>query len=255
MRKAQNSRRNTRKFADDVEVSEVKPHKQNLPRFEAKTSKQELLYKAALRCPLVGAIGPAGTGKSYTLVYAALDMYFSRKISQIVITRSPNPTGKTLGLFPGTAEEKLAHWLAPVLSQFVKALNLVGNGETHLGNLLHKVIKLVPMETLMGSSWDDSFIIVEETQQCDMDQLAMLSTRIGDGSTLALNGDFRQSRLKQQCDFADFVFRIREFDERVANKPEHTRTDWEEIPTPFIEFGADDIVRSGVTRKMVSIFY
>jgi phosphate starvation-inducible PhoH-like protein len=203
---------------------------------------------------MVMAVGPAGTGKSYVLAHAALDMYFAGVIRKIVITRPPEPVGATLGLFKGDLKEKMLNWLAPILSQFTKVLedSCGGNAQSHLSNLLESVIVLQPLETAKGSSFDDTFVILEEAQDSNLEALRVLSTRIGANSVLALNGDFGQAHLKN-TGFQAFVERIQAYDEQISKA--ELASEWQREKTPVVFFCRDDIVRSGLTRKMVEIFY
>ena len=253
-RKARSSSPVDNTTASDGRKARPHLHKEPRKQFKALNSTQLSLYKAATSCPMVMAVGPAGTGKSYVLAHAALDLYFSGVIRKIVITRPPEPVGATLGLFKGDLKEKMLNWLAPILSQFVKVLedSCGGNAQSHLNNLLESVIVLQPLETAKGSSFDDTFVLLEEAQDSNLEALRVLATRIGTNSVLALNGDFGQSHIRNSG-FRDFVEKIRAYDEQVESA--EMAADWQRERSPVIHFSRDDIVRSGLTRKMVEIFY
>lgn len=222
-------------------------------KFRPKTDKQGQLFEAMIRSPLSIAVGPAGTGKSFVGCSAAVKLLEEGFIDTIVLTRNPLPTGTSLGFFAGSDAEKMAVWLAPVISTLKKILKTPNNTDGYFDYLVRNGhIVMQPMETVKGSSFDRAFIIVEEAQECDMEQLKNLCTRPGEGSFVFLNGDTRQSNSKLRCgSFDKLVGAIKE-------ENGHSRwvasEDWDKIEIPVVEFTKDDCVRSGVVRKMLSVF-
>lgn len=227
----------------------------NVFHFYPKNKTQEYLYDCLLNDPLVVAIGPAGTGKSYTMASAALKAYQIGKINKIIVLRNPIPTGSSLGFFPGSEEEKLAVWCKPILETFRKIVQK----EEILQYLLNKkYLTFNSLETLKGISYDDAFIIVEETQELPFEVIKMLATRVGDGSTICFNGDLDQSngRLKDYG-FREFVNKLEKYEEALEAKVEQgiQMPEWAYTPTPIVAFNKDDIVRSPLCRKMVDCLY
>lgn len=223
--------------------------------------RQQELFDALTRsgAGVVFGIGPAGTGKSFVGCHAAMKMYDQGIIDKIVLTRNPMPEGESLGFFKGTEQEKMASWLAPVLGTFKKILRNADGSDGYFNYLMGKgVIELIPMEVLKGSSYDRTMVIVEEGQECPTSVLKMLTTRMGDQSTLFINGDARQSNARgAQGDLDLFLDRIREYDSMIETRAAlgEELPGWAKQKTPIVEFSKDDIVRSDVTRKFVEIFY
>lgn len=199
-----------------------------------KTEKQGELIKALQSDRQVFVLGPAGTGKTYITATVASDMYTLKQIDKIVITRPHVAVGKDIGYLPGTLEEKTYPWALPVLDVLVKHL---GRGAVDTG-IKNNNIEMAPLALMRGRSFDNAFIIVDETQNITTHELKMLLTRVGEGSTIVLNGDVQQSDLKE----ADGLTKVIHLAKKHA------------LPVPIIEFGIDDIIRSDITAMWVRTF-
>jgi phosphate starvation-inducible PhoH-like protein len=220
----QTRRRTNYKGADNKPTSGIVP----------KTEKQGDLIKALQTDRQVFVLGPAGTGKTYVTATVAADMYTLKQIHKIVITRPHVAVGKDIGYLPGTLEEKTYPWALPVLDVLVKHL---GRGAVDTG-IKNNNIEMAPLALMRGRSFDDAFIIVDETQNITTHELKMLLTRVGEGSVIVLNGDVQQSDLKE----ADGLTKVI----HLAKK--------HQLPVPVIEFGIDDIIRSDITAMWVKTF-
>jgi len=199
-----------------------------------RTINQNKLWTALLNKPLVCGIGFAGTGKTFVTGMTACSMLVDKKIKKIILTRPNVPTGRTLGHFPGTIQEKMEPWLAPITTVLKEGL-----GKGRYEAMLNYEILIQPIETIRGQSFDDAFIIVDESQNLTIDELKALTTRIGEGSHMALIGDPQQSDIKNGNDLLDFVHMCRESN----------------IDVPLIEFGISDIVRSDLCKSLITMFY
>jgi phosphate starvation-inducible protein PhoH and related proteins len=195
---------------------------------------QALYIKALEDSDQVIVFGPSGTGKTYVVSTFAANLYHLKVIDKIVITRPHIAVGKEIGFLPGTLEEKAAPWALPVLDVLEKKLGK-GVVETAIkaGN-----IEVAPLALMRGRSFEDAFIICDESQNITFHELKMLLTRVGDGSKLVLNGDVMQSDLKE----ADGLTKV------VHIVKKHM------LPVPIVEFGVDDIVRSDMTKLWVQTF-
>jgi len=195
---------------------------------------QALYIKALEDSDQVIVFGPSGTGKTYVVSTFAANLYHLKVIDKIVITRPHIAVGKEIGFLPGTLEEKAAPWALPVLDVLEKKLGK-GVVETAIkaGN-----IEVAPLALMRGRSFEDAFIICDESQNITFHELKMLLTRVGDGSKLVLNGDVMQSDLKE----ADGLTKV------VHIVKKHM------LPVPIVEFGVDDIVRSSMTKLWVETF-
>lgn len=199
-----------------------------------KTQKQGDLLKALQESRQVFILGPAGTGKTYVTATYAADLYTTKEIDKIVITRPHVAVGKELGFLKGDLTEKTMPWALPVLDVLEKHL---GKGAVETG-IKNGNIEMAPLALMRGRSFENAFIIVDETQNITTHELKMLLTRVGEGTTIVLNGDVQQSDLKE----ADGLTKVI----HIAKK--HM------LPVPIIEFGVEDIVRSDITAMWVKAF-
>lgn len=200
-----------------------------------KTSKQKELIDALKSSNQVFILGPAGTGKTYVTATFASDLYTTKKIDKIVITRPHVAVGKELGFLKGDLTEKTMPWALPVLDVLEKHL---GKGTVETG-IKNGNIEIAPLALMRGRSFDNTFIIVDETQNITTHELKMLLTRVGECSTIVLNGDVQQSDLKE----ADGLTKVI----HIAKK--HM------LPVPIVEFSMDDIIRSDITAMWVRAFH
>ena len=199
-----------------------------------KTDKQKELLEALQSSRQVFILGPAGTGKTYVTATYAADQYTLKNIDKIVITRPHVAVGKELGFLKGDLTEKTMPWALPVLDVLEKHL---GKGAVETG-IKNGNIEMAPLALMRGRSFDNAFIIVDETQNITTHELKMLLTRVGEGTTIVLNGDVQQSDLKE----ADGLTKV------IHLAKKHM------MPVPIIEFGVDDIIRSDITAMWVKTF-
>lgn len=199
-----------------------------------KTENQGKLIDAITNSKQVLILGPAGTGKTYVTATYASDLYITKQIDKIVITRPHVAVGKELGFLKGDLNEKTMPWALPVLDVLEKHL---GKGTVETG-IKNGNIEMAPLALMRGRSFDNAFIIVDETQNITTHELKMLLTRVGEGSTIVLNGDVQQSDLKEADGLSKVI--------HLAKK--HM------LPVPVIEFGVEDIVRSDICAQWVKVF-
>ena len=200
----------------------------------AKTPKQKEFLDALKVSSQVFVLGPAGTGKTYVTATYAADLYTTKQIDKIVITRPHVAVGKELGFLKGDLTEKTMPWALPVLDVLEKHL---GKGTVETG-IKNGNIEMAPLALMRGRSFDNAFIIVDETQNITTHELKMLLTRVGENSTIVLNGDVQQSDLKEADGLSKVI--------HLAKK--HM------LSVPVIEFGLDDIVRSDICAQWVRVF-
>jgi|TARA_R110000803_G_scaffold61700_4_gene121686 phosphate starvation-inducible PhoH-like protein len=200
----------------------------------AKTSRQGDLIEALQGSRQVFILGPAGTGKTYVTATYAADLYTTKKIDKIVITRPHVAVGRELGFLKGDLQDKTMPWALPVLDVLEKHL---GKGTVETG-IKNGNIEMAPIALMRGRSFDNAFIIVDETQNITTHELKMLLTRVGEGTTIVLNGDVQQSDLKE----ADGLSKVIHLAKKYM------------LPVPVIEFGVEDIIRSDITAMWVKTF-
>ena len=199
-----------------------------------RTDKQKEFIDALSSSSQVFVLGPAGTGKTYVTATVASDLYTTKAIDRIVITRPHVAVGKELGFLKGDLTEKTMPWALPVLDVLEKHL---GKGTVETG-IKNGNIEMAPLALMRGRSFDNAFIIVDETQNITTHELKMLLTRVGENSTIVLNGDVQQSDLKEADGLSKVI--------HLAKK--HM------LPVPIIEFGVEDIVRSDICAQWVKVF-
>lgn len=198
-------------------------------------SSQKLYIDALKTHQQIIVLGPSGTGKTFVAATYAANLYADRKISKIIITRPAVSVGKSLGALPGTMEEKFGPWLSPVMSVLEEQLGK-NKLETDIKN---GNIQMAPLEYMRGSSFKDAFVLADECQNLDIAQFKMLVTRIGENCTLVMNGDIRQSDIKEQSGLSKAIHLAKKFN----------------IDACVVEFTIDDVVRSDICRQWLEAFY
>lgn len=200
-----------------------------------KTETQKLLLDALKGSSQVIVMGPAGTGKTYVTATYAADLYTLKTVDKIVITRPHVSVGRDVGFLPGTLEEKTYPWALPVIDVLVSHLGKgVVDTAIKSGN-----IEMAPLAMMRGRSFENAFVILDESQNVTVQEIKMVLTRIGEGSTIVINGDLQQSDLKSESGLRKIIELINKHD----------------LPVPVIEFSMDDIVRSDITAQWVKVFY
>ena len=160
---------------------------------EQKESKSNILTH-----PYNFIMGKAGSGKTLLAVQVALDMFFTRQVNKIVITR-PTVSNEDNGYLPGSLNEKMEPWLVPIRSNMRKVYNKPA--------ILEKMendenIELVSLSHFRGRTFENACVIIDEFQNLTKQQLGMVLGRLGKGSTMILTGDPQQIDLKFSNDSA-----------------------------------------------------
>jgi len=179
--------------------------------------------------------GMAGTGKSFLSLYLSLQAILAKKSPylKIVVVRSAVPT-RDIGFLPGSLKEKIEAYEEPYK---IIVSEIFGRGDAY-GILKNKgQIEFVTTSYLRGITLDDCIVIVDEFQNCTFQELDTIITRIGENGKIIFSGDYRQSDLDKSREragmikFLDILEKMYEFE--------------------FVEFGAEDIVRSGLVKSYI----
>ena len=133
-------------------------------------------------------VGPAGTGKTYLAVAAAVAAFRERKINRIILTRPAVEAGEKLGFLPGDLQSKVDPYLRPLYDALFDMLG----AETYQKYLERGNIEVAPLAYMRGRTLDDSFIILDEAQNTSCEQMKMFLTRMGFGSKMVITGDATQ---------------------------------------------------------------
>ncbi len=173
----ENSKNNVRSIDQVIKT----PRRSVIPR----SKKQSEYLKALLNEDIVISLGPAGTGKSYLAVSAAVNMLVEKKVEKVILSRPAVEAGERLGFLPGDMKEKVDPYLRPLydalydLLGYEKVQRKIETGE----------IEIAPLAFMRGRTLKNSFAILDEAQNASLTQIKMFLTRIGENSKIVVNGD------------------------------------------------------------------
>lgn len=204
--------------------------------FEPRNENQRFLFEALDTFPVVFAIGPQGTGKTYVSArHAIRDLLKPGTLTDKIIITRPTAAHQRhkLGFQPGGLNAKMRPWLVPIMDGF--------RDETSPG-ILDKLtqegkIEIVPFEFMQGRTFHNSRVLLDEAENCTYADLELVITRTGEDSTLVMSGDSHQS-LINDSGLDEVVQMVDNFDLSAA----------------VIEFTPDDVVRSRVAKEWVKAF-
>jgi phosphate starvation-inducible PhoH-like protein len=168
---------------------------------KAKTIGQKRYVDAIKRNVVTLGIGPAGTGKTYLAVAAAVAAFREKQVNRIILTRPAVEAGERLGFLPGDLQSKVDPYLRPLYDALFDMLG----AETYQKYVERGNIEVAPLAYMRGRTLDDSFIILDEAQNTSREQMKMFLTRLGFGSKIVITGDITQIDLP-----ADKVSGLRE---------------------------------------------
>ena len=155
---------------------------------KAKTVGQQKYMKAILKNTVTIGVGPAGTGKPYLAVAAAVAAFRSREVDRIILTRPAVEAGERLGFLPGDLQDKVDPYLRPLYDALFDMLG----AETYQKYIERGSIEVAPLAYMRGRTLDSSFIILDEAQNTTREQMKMFLTRLGFGSKIVITGDITQ---------------------------------------------------------------
>ena len=155
---------------------------------KAKTVGQQNYMKAIQKNTVTIGVGPAGTGKTYLAVAAAVSAFRERTVNRIILTRPAVEAGERLGFLPGDLQNKVDPYLRPLYDALYDMLG----AETFQKYQERGSIEVAPLAYMRGRTLDDSFIILDEAQNTSREQMKMFLTRLGFGSKIVITGDVTQ---------------------------------------------------------------
>ncbi|WP_299177781.1 PhoH family protein [uncultured Chryseobacterium sp.] len=199
---------------------------------KAKTTNLKKLVKETEKKDMVFAIGPAGTGKTYTSVALAARALRDKEVKRIILTRPAVEAGESLGFLPGDLKEKLDPYLQPLYD----ALRDMIPHEKLEGFMEKKVIEVAPLAFMRGRTLDDAFVILDEAQNTTHSQMKMFLTRMGMNAKFIITGDPSQVDLppKQQSGLKE-AMRILHGVKEIG----------------FVHLTEEDVVRHPVVKKII----
>ena len=200
-----------------------------------RSARQQEYVDAIAKGDLVFGIGPAGTGKTYLAVAAALRALMARQCQRVVLTRPIVEAGEKLGYLPGDFTEKVNPYLRPLYDAFWAML---GPNKFRLWRS-EEVVEVVPLAYMRGRTLEDAFIILDEAQNTTVEQMKMFLTRMGTGSRVVVTGDVTQIDLEKPSRSGLVVI------ERILHK----------VPgAKFVHFHEADVVRHPLVRDVLRAF-
>ena len=191
-------------------------------------------YLSAIESKIVTiGVGPAGTGKTYLAMYEALCYLWNKKetgIDRIVLTRPAVEAGEKLGFLPGMLEDKMDPYMRPLYDSLYDIAGAAGGAD----KIRKGSIEIAPVAFMRGRTFPDTFLILDEAQNCTFEQLKMVVTRLGDNAKLVINGDASQSDLNGKSGLNTMIEAIK----RTKN-------------VEVVRFKAKDVERSEIVKDIL----
>lgn len=229
--RADTSAEHSRSVFGEALPDESSPRRMPTARTEAQAAYLEALQDQ----DLVLATGPAGTGKTYLAVAAALQALRRGEVKRLVLTRPVVEAGEHLGFLPGDLEDKIDPYLRPL---FDAMSDLLGPAQARRMRELD-IVEIAPLAFMRGRTLARSFVILDEAQNATTGQLKMFLTRLGEGTRAVVTGDRTQSDLpsEQKGGLADAI-------DRLKTMP----------GVSWIEFSKVDVQRSELVQRIVEAY-
>ena len=159
-----------------------------------KTLGQKRYVQALKSHELVFGVGPAGTGKTYLAVAMAVVAFKNKEVERIILTRPAVEAGEKLGFLPGDLQNKVDPYLRPLYDALQEFFGL----ETYKQLMERGAIEVAPLAYMRGRTLNNAFIILDEAQNCSIEQMKMFLTRFGEGSRIVVTGDVTQIDLPKE---------------------------------------------------------
>ena len=202
---------------------------------KAKPVGQKNYMKAIMKNPTPFGVGPAGTGKTYLAVAAAVAAFRERTVNRIILTRPAVEAGERLGFLPGDLQNKVDPYLRPLYDALYDMLG----AETFQKYQERGSIEVAPLAYMRGRTLDDSFIILDEAQNTTREQMKMFLTRLGFGSKIVITGDVTQIDLP---------------DDKVSGLKDAVRVLDGVKDIAICRLTAADVVRHALVQEIISAY-
>ncbi len=181
---------------------------QKVKTVEAKTPRQKDYIRSIVENDVIFCTGPSGCGKSFIASGIAAEHLHRGDIEQVLVTRPLVCTGKEIGSLPGELKDKIAPYLLPMQENFKFFL-----GRAYYGHYFNEgKIRYAPLEVMRGSTFHNSYMILDEAQNCTHEQIKMFITRMGQNSKVIINGDVRQTDLSRRSGLEEIMDKLQDLE-------------------------------------------
>ncbi len=199
-------------------------------------SQTQVTYSAAIENhDIVFGIGPAGTGKTYLAVAAAVAALKNKRLSRIILTRPAVEAGETLGFLPGDIQDKVDPYLRPLYDALRDMLP-----DTQLQHLMEmRTLEIAPLAFMRGRTLNNAFVILDEAQNTTVNQMKMFLTRLGNNAKAVITGDITQIDLPP--DIQSGLIHV-----------QHILSHIEAIK--FVSFSEKDVVRHALVQQIITAY-
>ncbi len=201
----------------------------------ARTENQQLLVRLYNDNDLLFAVGPAGSGKTYTAIALAVRALKNKEVKRIILTRPAVEAGEKLGFLPGDMKEKLDPYLQPLFD----ALNDMIPAAKLQKYINEGTVQIAPLAYMRGRTLDNAFVILDEAQNTTLSQLKMFLTRMGRNAKFIVTGDITQIDLPRRADSG--LVRAMELLRNIKG-------------IAIVEFGKQDIIRHRLVQHIIRAF-
>ncbi|HNY44304.1 MAG TPA: PhoH family protein [Bacteroidales bacterium] len=202
---------------------------------KARTKNQKKLVEEFKENDLLFAVGPAGTGKTYTAIALAVQSLKELRVKRIILSRPAVEAGENLGFLPGDLREKLDPYLQPLYDAL---LDMIPYRKLEK-YIEEKVIQIAPLAFMRGRTLSDAFVILDEAQNATYTQMKMFLTRMGENSKFIVTGDITQIDLPKKSDSGlPVTFNILKNIDGIS----------------FVKFDKHDIIRHRIVGKIVEAY-
>ena len=225
-----------KKEADNSKVDDkVLVYGNNGLRIKARTKNQRLMVQQSLKNDMLFAVGPAGTGKTYTAVALAVRALKNKEVRRIVLTRPAVEAGENLGFLPGDMKEKLDPYMMPLYDGLRDMIH-----HDKLSDYLENgTIEVAPLAFMRGRTLDNAFVILDEAQNTTVQQMKMFLTRMGKHAKFIITGDASQIDLpkKQKSGLIESLDRLKEVN-----------------GISIIRLTGEDVIRHKLVKEIIKAF-
>ena len=203
----------------------------------------DLVNKSHTHNPIVIGVGQAGSGKTHIACKAAINKLVKKEVKKLIITRPAVCLDESHGFLPGDMHSKMLPYLKPIYDSFLEHVSM----ETLKAHIRNEVIEICPFSYLRGRTFNNCYIIADETQNTTKNQMQTLLTRIGKQCKIVITGDLSQSDLKlgqfDKNGLADLL-------ERCEKQFEYS----DELCIDIVKFTDQDVLRSEIVQKIIKLY-